>query len=92
MKQRPISINATEAEIKLSIEEIRKQNTVIVIAHRFSMVRDADFVIVIEEGKLIESGTPASLIESGGWFSEFSKITKEDAEIAEPEKEEDEEE
>ncbi|HEY4937237.1 MAG TPA: ABC transporter ATP-binding protein, partial [Puia sp.] len=74
---------ATEGEIKLSIEEIRKHNTVIVIAHRFSMVRDADHIIVLDEGKVLESGTPSSLIKSGGWFSEFSKITKEDYEISE---------
>jgi ATP-binding cassette, subfamily B, bacterial len=67
---------ATEGEIKLSIEEIRKHNTVIVIAHRFSMVRDADYVIVLEEGKVIESGTPPALIAKGGWFSDFSKNTQ----------------
>jgi ATP-binding cassette, subfamily B, bacterial len=76
---------ATEGEIKLSIEEIRKHNTVIVIAHRFSMVKDADHVIVLEEGKVIESGTPAALIATGGWFSEFSKITKEDNQFSENE-------
>jgi ATP-binding cassette, subfamily B, bacterial len=76
---------ATEGEIKLSIQEIRKHNTVIVIAHRFSMVRDADHVIVLEEGKVIESGTPAALIAKDGWFSEFSKISKEDSEVSEEE-------
>jgi ATP-binding cassette subfamily B protein len=74
---------ATEGEIKLSIEEIRKQNTVIVIAHRFTMVRDADYIVVLDEGKVIESGKPASLIASGGWFSDFSKTTKEDYEVSE---------
>jgi ATP-binding cassette, subfamily B, bacterial len=80
---------ATEGEIKLSIEEIRKQNTVIVIAHRFSMVRDADHVVVLDEGKVIESGRPAALISSGGWFSEFSKNTKEEYEVSEETEEED---
>ncbi len=74
---------ATEGEIKFSIEEIRKQNTVIIIAHRFSMVRDADHIIVLDEGKVIESGKPASLIASGGWFSDFSKTTKEEYDVAE---------
>ncbi|HTB25058.1 MAG TPA: ABC transporter ATP-binding protein [Puia sp.] len=74
---------ATEGEIKFSIKEIRKQNTVIIIAHRFSMVRDADHIIVLDEGKVIESGKPASLIASGGWFSDFSKTTKEEYDVAE---------
>jgi ABC-type multidrug transport system fused ATPase/permease subunit len=74
---------ATEGEIKTSIEKIRKYNTVIIIAHRFSMVRDADYVVVLDEGKVIESGSPSSLIASGGWFSEFSKNTKEEVEVSE---------
>ncbi len=74
---------ATEGEIKFSIEEIRKQNTVIIIAHRFSMVRDADHIIVLEEGKVIESGKPSALIASGGWFSDFSKTTKQEYDVAE---------
>jgi ATP-binding cassette, subfamily B, bacterial len=74
---------ATEGEIKLSIDKIRKQNTVIIIAHRFSMVRDADHIIVLDDGKVVESGKPASLIASGGWFSDFSKTTKEDFEVSE---------
>jgi ABC-type multidrug transport system fused ATPase/permease subunit len=83
---------ATEGEIKLSIEEIRKQNTVIIIAHRFSMVRDADHIIVLDEGKVIESGKPASLIASGGWFSDFSRTTKEEYEVSEETEGDDEEE
>jgi ABC-type multidrug transport system fused ATPase/permease subunit len=78
---------ATEGEIKMSIEKIRKKHTVIIIAHRFSMVRDADYIIVLEEGKVIESGLPSSLIASGGWFSEFSKRTTEGVVTQEDEEE-----
>jgi len=74
---------ATEGEIKISIEKIRKHNTVIIIAHRFSMVRDADYVVVLDEGKVIESGSPSSLIAAGGWFSEFSKNTTEAVVVSE---------
>jgi ABC-type multidrug transport system fused ATPase/permease subunit len=73
---------ATEGEIISSIQEIRKQNTVIIIAHRFSMVKDADHVIVMEEGKIIESGSPAELIAARGWFSEFSKVSNEQKEMS----------
>ncbi len=73
---------ATEGEIKISIEKIRKHNTVIIIAHRFSMVRDADYVVVLDEGKVVESGPPSSLIASGGWFSEFSKNTREEVDLS----------
>jgi ABC-type multidrug transport system fused ATPase/permease subunit len=80
---------ATEAEIKLSIEEIRKHNTVIIIAHRYSMVRDADAVIVIEDGNLSESGAPEDLIAKGGWFAEFSKGSYNEEEPEEEEEETD---
>lgn len=52
------------------------------------MVRDADHIIVLDEGKVIESGKPASLIASGGWFSDFSKTTKEEYNVAEESEEE----
>ncbi len=63
---------ATEAEIKKTVEEIRKENTVILIAHRYSMVKNADHVIVLSFGEILEQGSPASLIEKGGWFSNFA--------------------
>ena len=74
---------ATEAEVKRTIEEIRKNNTVIIIAHRFSMVRDADQVIVLSEGRVLEEGSPAELLEKGGWFADFASSVEEDAEAEE---------
>lgn len=63
---------ATEQEVKRTVEEIRKEHTVVVIAHRYSMVEDADHVIVMEDGTVREQGTPAELISRGGWFAEFA--------------------
>jgi ABC-type multidrug transport system fused ATPase/permease subunit len=63
---------ATEEEIRRSIEKIRHKATVIVIAHRFSMVRDADEVIVLGEGRVQESGSPAALLDNDGWFARFA--------------------
>jgi ATP-binding cassette subfamily B protein len=67
---------ATEMEIISSIHAIRAHNTVVIIAHRYSMVKDADHVIVLEDGKLTETGSPDALIQAGGWFSAFSKTNK----------------
>lgn len=71
---------ATEAEVKRTIETIRKENTVIVIAHRFSMVRNADHVIVLDGGQVVEEGTPQQLIDAGGWFSHFANAADEEDE------------
>ena len=80
---------ATEAEVKKTIEEIRKENTVIVIAHRYSMVRDADHVIVLHEGRVAEEGTPGQLIENGGWFAHFANAGVDEEEYEEETGEED---
>lgn len=67
---------ATEAEIRKTVEEIRKENTVIVIAHRYTMVSHADHVIVLAAGEVVEEGTPEELISRGGWFASFSNSSQ----------------
>lgn len=64
---------ATEEEVKKTIEAIRRSTTIIIIAHRYSMVRDADHVIVLSEGKVLEEGSPAALLEQEGWFASFAR-------------------
>jgi ABC-type multidrug transport system fused ATPase/permease subunit len=76
---------ATEAEVKKTIDEIRKENTVIIIAHRFSMVKDADHVIVLDDGQVAEEGSPAELIGKGGWFADFATAGEEEEDIEEAE-------
>lgn len=83
---------ATEAEIKKTVEEIRKENTVIIIAHRYSMVRDADHVVVLADGAVIEEGSPDELILKQGWFADFAKAADEYAEDDEKDASDDEEE
>jgi ATP-binding cassette subfamily B protein len=63
---------ATESIIKRSLASLPFRPTVIVIAHRFAMVRDADWVIVLEEGNVVEQGTPEQLRQSGGWFARLA--------------------
>jgi len=59
-----------EAKIKHSIERLKGQMTIIVIAHRLSTIRDADQVIVLEEGKIIQQGGYQQLSkDSKGTFS-----------------------
>jgi ABC-type multidrug transport system fused ATPase/permease subunit len=64
---------ATEAEVKNTVDEIRKRHTVLIIAHRYSMVRDADQVVVLEDGRVIENGTPRELLARNSWFAGFSQ-------------------
>ena len=63
---------ATEQEVRAAIVEISPRPTMLIVAHRYAMMRDADYVYVIKEGRVIEEGTPAQLIEGGGWFAELA--------------------
>ena len=74
---------ATEAEIRKTIDAIRRKTTILIIAHRFSMVRDADQVIVLEEGQIAEAGTPAELLANDGWFAHFAAAAEEEEETEE---------
>jgi len=79
---------ATEAEVKRTINEIRKENTVIAIAHRYSMIRDADQVLVLADGQVLEAGTPDELIARNGWFTRFANAQNDPEPEAETEEEE----
>jgi len=68
---------ATEGKIIDTIDVLRKSSTVLVIAHKYTMVRDADHVIVLSDGAVLEEGSPAELIEKGGWFAEFAHTMEE---------------
>ncbi len=61
----------TEAKIQASLSVLMKGRTSIVIAHRLQTIQNADQILVIKEGALIEQGTHASLLESKGFYSEL---------------------
>jgi ATP-binding cassette subfamily B protein len=58
-----------ESKIQLAFEELMKDKTVIIIAHRLSTVRGADKIVVIDEGKVAETGTHGALRDSSGRYS-----------------------
>ena len=58
-----------EEKIRTAVEEARTGRTTIAIAHRLSTIRHADRILVIDGGKLVESGTPRELVERGGIFT-----------------------
>ena len=54
--------------IQKSFENLTKNKTVIMIAHRLSTVRDADRILVMQDGELVESGNHEALYEKGGRY------------------------
>lgn len=70
---------ATELEVKQALAHLRNKPTMMVIAHRYSMVKDADHVIVLDAGQVVEEGSPDELIASGGWFAQLAQGNEEEA-------------
>jgi ABC-type multidrug transport system fused ATPase/permease subunit len=63
---------STELEIKRSLLQLNPRPTILIIAHRYTMIKEADYVYVLHEGRVAEEGTPAQLIADGGWFAQLA--------------------
>jgi ATP-binding cassette, subfamily B, bacterial len=61
----------TEAQIQEGLEEVMRDRTAVVIAHRLSTVKTADRIIVLKDGRIIEEGTHRSLLANGGHYAEL---------------------
>ena len=72
------NIDVVSEEIILKqIEEMRKDKTIIMIAHRLANVVNADNIFVIENGNIVENGTHKYLLEVGGTYSRLWKTQAE---------------
>ncbi|PID75584.1 MAG: type I secretion system permease/ATPase [Deltaproteobacteria bacterium] len=67
----------SELFVQKNMKEICRGRTTFIVAHRLSTVRDADRILTLENGKLVENGSPAQLIEENGRFAQLQKIHKE---------------
>jgi ATP-binding cassette subfamily B protein len=63
---------ATELELKHALQRLSPKPTMLVIAHRYTMMKDADYVYVLRDGQVAEEGTPDELAAAGGWFAELA--------------------
>jgi len=63
--------SVTEAKIQKAIENIFSQKTVIVIAHRLSTIQQADSIVVLEQGRVVEQGTHNGLLALNGRYAKL---------------------
>lgn len=63
----------TEEKILSALKSERKNKTTIIIAHRISTIKDCDYIIFLDEGKIVEEGTHQELMDLNGQYSSIAK-------------------
>jgi subfamily B ATP-binding cassette protein MsbA len=61
--------NESERQVQASLETLMKGRTTLVIAHRLSTVQNADKIVVMDQGKVVEQGSHSELLASGGAYA-----------------------
>ena len=64
---------ATEVKLQKALEEVMKDRTTLVIAHRLATIRNATRILVFDQGRIVESGSFDELVSKGGRFAELAK-------------------
>ena len=72
--------SGTEAEIQDSLRAVGRGRTTLVIAHRLSTIADADEILVMAEGRIVERGTHGALLTRGGVYAEMWALQAAEAE------------
>ena len=68
----------TEQRIQTAMDNLMRGRTSFVIAHRLSTIRDADLILVMRDGDIVEQGTHDQLIEAGGFYADLYNSKFED--------------
>ena len=61
----------TEIQIQKAMNNLMKGRTSFVIAHRLSTIRDADVILVMKDGDIVEQGSHEQLLKQGGFYAQL---------------------
>ena len=64
----------SEAHVQAALEDLMKGRTTLIIAHRLATILKADRILVMDEGRIVEEGTHASLVKKGGLYARLAKL------------------
>jgi len=73
----------TEERILHALREIRKGRTALIVSHRASSVKDADHILVLDDGRIVERGTHEMLVDKGGYYADLYRRQTIEAELEE---------
>ncbi|MDF2909843.1 MAG: transporter permease [Sporolactobacillus laevolacticus] len=65
--------SATEEKVKTALDKLMAGRTTLIIAHRLSTIRNADHIVVMERGRIVQEGTHNSLMNEGGLYRRLHK-------------------
>ena len=66
----------TEKEIQRALDNLVRGRTTIAIAHRLTTIRDADTIVVLQHGRILQSGNHQTLMEQGGAYEDFIRLSQ----------------
>jgi ATP-binding cassette subfamily B protein len=75
---------ATEAQVQQALKNLKQGRTTFIIAHRLATIRDADLILVFQNGRIIERGSFQALVRQGGFFAQLVATQFQNPAAAEP--------
>ena len=68
--------NVSEYQVQKAIEKMAQSRTTFIVAHRLSTIRNADRIVVMENGEIVELGSYEELMALNGKFTELERLSR----------------